>query len=219
MGAKYLCCLPLRLGVLVISFLSFLSSGFAAGILIAGLILDAEGKLNGKLPSRTRIIAIVVAAVTAIAALISLTGFIGAIRKKESYVRAYSALVRIAFSIQVAVSVAFIILFFVDKKEFVNICNGVSSDQATTDDCINSTALHPWAVIVSALIPIVFQAYGVYIVTAYARKLRNEHFLREETFGYKGPGYQPVQEETHPLTHQPAYPYADNSHSFGSQLP
>jgi hypothetical protein len=43
MGAKYLCCLPLRLGVLVISFLQFLSNAAVTGLLAYALILDAEG--------------------------------------------------------------------------------------------------------------------------------------------------------------------------------
>jgi hypothetical protein len=43
MGAKYLCCLPLRLGVLLISFLQFIVSLAVAGILAAALVLNARG--------------------------------------------------------------------------------------------------------------------------------------------------------------------------------
>jgi hypothetical protein len=93
MGAKYLCCLPLRLGVLVISFLQFLSNAAVTGLLAYALILDAEGiflcnpsdssclkfttgKDSVDIPHRTRIIAIVLASVCGLVALISLTGLV-----------------------------------------------------------------------------------------------------------------------------------------------
>jgi hypothetical protein len=46
MGAKYLCCLPLRLGVLVISFLQFITGLAVAGILVAATIVEANGEYS-----------------------------------------------------------------------------------------------------------------------------------------------------------------------------
>ncbi|KAJ7076872.1 hypothetical protein B0H15DRAFT_574726 [Mycena belliarum] len=218
MGAKYLCCLPLRLGVLLISFVQFLVSAAAAAGLTYLLVLDSQGKFDTQyVTNRVRIIAIVVAVVYGIFALISLTGFIGAIRKKESYVGAFSNLLRFFLGLTITVVIAYFILYFVDKSQFRKLCIGSSTDQNVINACNGSTKLSVWAMVISAIIPILFQAYGVYIVSAYVKKLHNEQFLHQESFGYKGPGYVPVHEETHPLTHQGAYPYADNSHSFGGQ--
>ncbi|KAJ6558441.1 hypothetical protein DFH09DRAFT_1365113 [Mycena vulgaris] len=221
MGAKYLCCLPLRLGVLIISFLQFVVSAFAAGLIAFFLVLQANHetvkgiRFETEIPTRTKIIAIVVAVIYGLVALVSLTGFIGAIRKKESFVGIFSNLLRFFLVVQVAAVVAYFVLYFVDKDEFSKLCIGSSTDQQVIDAC-NATSKHSlWVVIVSAIVPILFQAYGVYIVSCYVTKLHNQKFLRQESFGFKGPGYVPVPEENHPLTHQAAYPYADNSHSFG----
>ncbi|KAJ7928495.1 hypothetical protein B0H13DRAFT_1967550 [Mycena leptocephala] len=227
MGAKYLCCLPLRLGVLVISFFQFLASGAVSGLFVYVLTqLDHEGRVVVHQPNnvtvtyqfsaRQRTIAIVITAVYGFIALISLTGFIGALRKKESYVHVFSNFVKLAFVLQICVWIAFFVFYFVDKKEFRKLCVGDSTDQQLIDAC-DSPSKHVWVFIVSASIPLLSQAYGVYIVSSYVRKLRNEKYLHQESFGFKGPGYVPVGEESHPLTHQGPYPYADNSHSFGGQ--
>ncbi|KAJ7668510.1 hypothetical protein DFH06DRAFT_982286 [Mycena polygramma] len=209
MGAKYFCCLPLRFGVLVISLLGFLSSAAVTGLLAYVLILDAQGKESVDIPSRTRTIAIVLAAIYGLVALISLTGFIGAVRKKESYVGIFSTLLRFFLFLQVAVVIAYIVLYFIDKNEFKKLCVGDSTDQNVIDACNSSGSLSVGVVIASAVVPVLFQAYGVYVVTAYARKLRTE-----DTSVFNGPGTSYVRvgepEESHPLTYQPTYPYTDN---------
>ncbi|KAJ7188597.1 hypothetical protein C8R46DRAFT_934557 [Mycena filopes] len=217
MSPKYLCCLPLRLGVLVISFLQFLASGFVAAILLVALIVDAQDEdPTTRIPSRTRIIVIVLAVLYVLQALISLTGFIGAIRKKESYVGVFSNLLRFFLGLQIVAVIAYLALYFIDKSNFTKVCIGGSTDQQIIDACNSSTKLSLWVLIVSAVVPLLFQAYGVYIVGAYVTKLHTEG-IRDETFGFKGPVYAPVANaEQYPLTHQPTYPYADNSHSFGA---
>ncbi|KAF7375883.1 hypothetical protein MSAN_00002700 [Mycena sanguinolenta] len=196
MGAKYLCCLPLRLGVLVISFLQFILSLGVAGLLAAALIVDARDKdenNSSRITSRTKIVMIVVCVIYAFTALISLTGFIGAIRKKESYVGAFLRIIQLFLVIQVAAMVAYFILFFTDKDEFRRICIGDSTDQDVINTCNSSSNLDLWVVIVSSVIPVLFSAYGVYIVGAYARKLREQ-----DAFVFN-PGYVRVGEESPPI--------------------
>ncbi|KAJ7039119.1 hypothetical protein C8F04DRAFT_318379 [Mycena alexandri] len=224
MAPKYLCCLPLRLGVLVISFLQFVASGAVAAFLVIALILNAEDKadaMNVPVASTTkaRAIFIVLVILYAGVALISLTGFIGAIRKKESYVGIFSNLLRLFLGLQVVAMIAYIAIYFIDKSGFQKVCIGNSTDQQVIDACNSATNSSSWVVIVSAIIPLIFQAYGVYIVSSYVTKLRNEKVISEESFGFKGPGYAPVPNdfEQYPLTNKPpAYAYAENSHSFGA---
>ncbi|KAJ7497002.1 hypothetical protein FB451DRAFT_211392 [Mycena latifolia] len=155
MGAKYLCCLPLRLGVVVISFFQFLASAGVAGILTYVLILDAQGKGSVQIPSRTRIVAIVLAAICGLVAFISLTG-----------------------------------------KLCMNDLNPADpTDQWAIDTCNASSKLSLWVLIVSAVTPILFQAYGVYIIAAYVRKLRIEE---SDSFVFKTPGYVQVGEGARP---------------------
>ncbi|KAJ7783968.1 hypothetical protein DFH07DRAFT_997420 [Mycena maculata] len=207
MGAHYLCCLPLRLGVLVISFLQLMASAFATAILVYALVLDAEDKDEAtKIPSRTRIVVIVITAIYGLVALISLTGFLGAIRKKASYVAMFSGLLKFFFVIQLAVVVAYFVLYFTEKNQFRKLCIGDSTAQNVINACSAPGKLSLWMMIVSAVVPLLFQAYGVYIVQEYVQKLHNEES------GFTGPGYARVPEESHPLTH---HPYADKAHAFG----
>ncbi|KAK7057499.1 hypothetical protein R3P38DRAFT_2841314 [Favolaschia claudopus] len=206
MGAKYLCCLPLRLGVLVISFLQFLSGVAVSGLLAAALIISSKDEHVEKITGRTRTVMIVLSAVYGLAGLISLMGFIGAIRKKEGFVKAFLRLIQIFLAVQIAAVAAYFILYFVDKDQFKKLCIGDSTDQHIIDACNSSSKLNLWVLIVASVIPILFSAYGVYIVAAYAAKLREG-----DAYVYN-PGYVRVGEESHPLTYQPpAYPYADNS--------
>ncbi|KAF8178534.1 hypothetical protein K438DRAFT_1843897 [Mycena galopus ATCC 62051] len=229
MSAKYLCCLPLRLGVLLISFFLFITYALVSVLLAYVLVREKAGRpifethKNGDtedvffhFSTKTRTIGIVLASVSALIALISFTGFLGAIRKKESYVRAFSRLLQLSLTIEISLVVAYFVLYFADRKEFTKLCIGDATDQATINNC-KTLSSSVWVLVVSAIIPILSHAYGVYIVASYAKKFRNEEFLAQESFGYKGPGYAPVSEESHPLTHQGAYPYADNTHSFGGQ--
>ncbi|KAJ7039120.1 hypothetical protein C8F04DRAFT_1179090 [Mycena alexandri] len=204
MGPKYLCCLPLRLGVLINSFFQFLASGAVCGFLVLLLVVNAEGKLKVNdaevvLVPRFRNIAIGLAVLTGLISLISLTGFIGAIRKKESYVGVYLNLLRLFLLIHVAVVIAFLILFFADKDEFKKLCLDNSTDPQRIDNCNKVLKSSIPAVIVAAILPLLFQAYGVHIVGAYTKKLHMKD------------SYARVGEESRPLTHHAAYPFSDNS--------
>ncbi|KAF7315188.1 hypothetical protein MIND_00033200 [Mycena indigotica] len=222
MAPKYLCCLPLRLGVLIISFLEFLSSALVSGVMIALLIFDAQDKsrwtvgdttVDVQLSGRYKYIALAIAVIYAFVAIISLLGFIGAIRKKESMVRIFSTLCKISLVCQIAVTLAAIILSIVDRSQLKKLCVGSSTTQAVIDACDNFANRRVWEMILGSVLPILFQAYGVYIIAAYARKLRSE---QNSIPGYRsGPAYVKVQgEEAHPLT-QSAFPpagYSDASH-------
>ncbi|KAJ7364402.1 hypothetical protein DFH08DRAFT_949994 [Mycena albidolilacea] len=209
MGAKYLCCLPLRLGVLVISFLQFITGLAVAGILVAATIVEANDKnheVSPEIPTRTRIIMIILAVLHGLVALISLAGFIGAIRKKESYIGVFLTLIQVFFAIQVVGIIAYFGLYFVDRNDFKQKCIGNSTNQKVIDTCNSSRLRDLWVLIVSAVLPLLFSGYGVYIVAAYDKK------LREQDRVVFNPDYTQVDEESHPLTHQPpVYPFTDNA--------
>ncbi|KAK7057500.1 hypothetical protein R3P38DRAFT_2841320 [Favolaschia claudopus] len=231
MGAKYLFCLPLRLGVSLISITQFLTTGALSGVLTFLLIRDAQGrpiffkddehdrKFVFHFSSKTRTVGIVLAVVWGLTAIISFLGFLGAILKKASYVLMYSALLRLSLALQVAVSTAYLVFFFTDKKDFKKLCAAGSSSSNAVDDCdnlANNVDKNAWKVVVSAVVPIVIQSYGVYIVLSYARKLRDQEHLKE-SFGFRGRGYAPIAEESLPLTNHTSHPYADNSSSIGQK--
>ncbi|CAK5281646.1 unnamed protein product [Mycena citricolor] len=215
MSAKYLCCLPLRLGVFLITFLTFLATAASAGLLTFLLIYDAEGKDVHRLPPKTKIAVIALDVFYGIVALIALTGFVGAIRKKESYIAVFSGLMMLFFGFQVVAVVAFFVLYFVNRSEFTKLCTAASTDQRVIDACNVTSRTSVGILVASTVVSLLIQAYGVYIISEYKKKLHREGLLREETFRSQGFNYAPV--ETHAMDSRPIYPYADNSHSFGVQ--
>jgi hypothetical protein len=60
--------------------------------------------------------------------------------------------------VQIAVVIAYFVLFFVDKNEFKKLCIGGSTDQQVIDACDSPTKLSLGVLIVSAVMPVLFQA-------------------------------------------------------------
>jgi hypothetical protein len=122
---------------------------------------------------------IVLSGVYGLVAVISLTGFvilmipssalrhccsfIGAIRKKESYVGIFLRLIQGFLAVQILLTLANVILYFVDKDEFKKLCIGSSTDQRVIDACNSSSNLTLWTVIVSAVVPVLFSACMLFL--------------------------------------------------------
>ncbi|KAJ7690709.1 hypothetical protein B0H17DRAFT_1134221 [Mycena rosella] len=221
MGPRYLLCLLIRLGVLVIAFSQFLCSAVVTVLLSYILVLDsAQDNDSVKIPSRTRNTVVVLAVVCGLVALISLTGFrstkrfIGAVRKTHSHFALFLRLLRFFLMMQIVTVIAYFVLYFADKDQFRKLCienlnHGLTNERQATETCNASSKLSLWVMIVSAVVPILSQAYGVHIVSAYARKLGEEESYREYPL-VSGPGYVVIGgEEARPLRHKVADSYVD----------
>ncbi|KNZ73975.1 hypothetical protein J132_08912 [Termitomyces sp. J132] len=198
MAAKFLCCLPLRLGVLVIAFIQFLITGATAAAVWWSL-LDAnnEPQLTQKL--KTGIILIGV--VYTVSALVCLTGFIGALARKLGAIRTYLFVLYLTLILQIAVTVFSLISFYNLRHatEAVKIPQG--------------------AVIASAIIPIVIQMYACYIVSAYKNRLLQQKRDKDVVLTVN-PVYAPVPGSEHafPVPHANLpYVYGNGPHAFGNQ--
>jgi len=81
MGAKFLCCLPLRLGVLVISVIQFLICGGVAGLLWWALCNQKNDV--SVVVGNMKTTVIIVGVIYTIAALVGLLGFFWSDFQKE----------------------------------------------------------------------------------------------------------------------------------------
>ncbi|CAA7261656.1 unnamed protein product [Cyclocybe aegerita] len=225
MAAKFLCCLPLRLGVVVISFLQFLFSGAAAGLLWWALWYNHENDLAAITQSMKTTV-IIVAVIYTVAALVGLLGFLGALLRKNAFVKTFYVLLCAVFGFQIGSSIWYLVTFYRNRGQSLEDCLNGTTDANLIAYCQSMDAYKrvPQGVLIaSAIVPILIQGYACYVVHQYSNRLtqqRAEQARAAQVFvPPSGPAYQPVMrnEETYPLTNQITYPYADNTHSFGHQ--
>jgi len=226
MAAKFLCCLPLRLGVLVISFLQFLLSGASAGILWWALWSANENSNDfATITQSMKTTVIIVASIYTAAALVSLLGLLGALFRKHGFVKTFYLLLCSILSLQVGGGIWYLVTFYRTRGQTLEECLNGTTDSNRIAYCDTLEAykrLPQGALIVSVIVPIILQAYACYIVYHYSRRLGSqkiENLRSSQAFvPPTGPVYQPVKptDETYPLT-QPTshYPYADAPNSFG----
>ncbi|KAH0589134.1 hypothetical protein H2248_004901 [Termitomyces sp. 'cryptogamus'] len=215
MAAKFLCCLPLRLGVLVIAFIQFLITGATAAAVWWSL-LDAnnEPQLTQKL--KTGIILIGV--VYTVSALVCLTGFIGALARKLGAIRTYLFVLYLTLILQIAVTVFSLISFYNLRHATGPDCL-IQSNGSTYDICEEAVKIPQGAVIASAIIPIVIQMYACYIVSAYKNRLLQQKRDKDVVLTVN-PVYAPVPGSEHafPVPHANLpYVYGNGPHAFGNQ--
>jgi len=215
----FLCCLPLRLGALLISA----SQLVVVGLLAAGSWYTLNS-LRGRLPNNLRVIIVSSAIYYTVLSLTAIIGLFGSLLRKASLLATYSYYLTYFTGIQIVLDAIYLYFFFRHSREsLIQGCLDGSTDPSVENICNNSFDTGKWTMLVSIVIGLVIQLWAAYIVSSYARKLKEEQIWRS------GPGVAPpqevsrpkyahVQQEDHiPLTG--GYPYSDTNHSFGAAAP
>jgi len=171
-----------------------------------------------------RTTAIVVASIYTFAALIGLLGFLGALFKKNGFVKTFYILLVVVFGLQIGSSVWYLVTFYKTRGRTLEQCLNGTTDVDKISLCHSMDAykkIPQGAMIASVIVPILIQAYACYVVYQYSKRLtmqKAEKLRQSHVFVPAGPAYQPVNrhDESYPLT-QPnmTYPYADAPNSFG----
>ncbi|RDB24742.1 hypothetical protein Hypma_007945 [Hypsizygus marmoreus] len=236
MGAKFLCCLPLRLGVLVISFIQFVVTGAVAGFLWWILYYaDSHNRMSAlrmqllnpilsfliqvsELTSKMKASLLVAGIVYTAVAIISLTGFVGALMKRLGGIKAYLWVLGAALGFQIGTAVFTLISYYRYRGSSGKDCNVKDANLGTIDICEAYARVPQGAMIASVIVPILVQAYACYVVTAYGNRLIQKKAQHSSMAMNSNPPYTSVAptEETYPLS-QPnvIYPYSDSANSFG----
>jgi len=211
----FLCCLPLRVGVLLISA----SQLVWVGLLAAGSWYTLNS-LRGRLPNNLRGIIVFNALYYTVLSLTAIIGLFGSLLRKASLLATYSYYFTFFTGIQIVIDASYLYISFRHSREsLIQGCLDGSTDPSVEDMCNDSFDTGKCAMLVRVII----QLWAAYIVNSYARKLKEEQVWRY------GPGVAPpqevsrpkyahVQQEDHiPLTG--GYPYSDTNHSFGAAAP
>lgn len=216
--ARFLFCLPARLGVLLFSLGEFLATGFLAAVLWIALAHDEQSK-NNQWSRRLLVSVIVLASISSIIAIVSFAGFVGTIFKRVGGVRAFARTIAVLLGIQFGISLLYIIMIFVEpKSDFIKQCEGGSTNSNIVNTCTNKISEVKGITVGIISAALLLHAYEVYVVGAYASELEQTEFNRNIIMG--NPRYTALAggEDSKPLTgFDSSYPYADASHSYGQK--
>jgi len=142
-------------------------------------------------------------------ALISLTGFIGALAKKVGAIKTYLFVLYATLGFQIAVTVFTLVNYYRLRGTSSLDCT-VTSGGTTVNLCEEYTKFPQGAVIVTVIVPILIQAYACYVVAAYKNRLIKQKLDRSSVAmkASVNQGFPPSYSNT-------AYPYASGPNAFG----
>ncbi|CAE6439113.1 hypothetical protein RSOLAG22IIIB_07058 [Rhizoctonia solani] len=237
----FCCCLPVRLGVFVLSLLSLVGGGiYAAATWYAYYQSQKEDHVS--LTTTQKIAFIVSGVVYTILAIAALMGLIGAIGRKRGLVATYSTFMWFHLAAQVAVGAFFIYALFQNNNELVTRCkeqvnqiNNAANNATNTnvnidsdDACQLFTKWGRVGAIVALVVILLIELYCCFIVSRYVSQLTDEQSFRAvnrnahvEANAGRSSGYyphEPVNSGTELLHKEDKghdYSFSQPQHSFG----
>ncbi|KAI0262576.1 hypothetical protein BC834DRAFT_890808 [Gloeopeniophorella convolvens] len=221
----FLCCLPLRLGALLISLVQVLFGG-----LIAAAAWYTLTSMRGHLSSRVKWAVISAGIYYTILTLVAFFGFIGTILRKASLLGNYAYYLGWSLGVQIVLDAVYIWSYFsTPRDEAIQRCIDGSTDSNIQKLCHDQFNAGKWTVLGSVIIGLLVQAWAAYIVSSYATKLKQEGVPWESGTSYvamnTGAKYAPAGREDYEEAHASltgasyTYPYSDTNNSYGNAHP
>ncbi|KAK0477964.1 hypothetical protein IW261DRAFT_1565767 [Armillaria novae-zelandiae] len=171
----FLCCLPLRLGVLIIAALTLAGSTLVA----IGAWINVHNIINKtlELSKSGEISMYIVAGVYTLVAIVSLLGLVGALTARPGLVSTFNSLQIGTFIISLAIGAYSLYLLFSDNFDISDCVNSVDASADTAQQVCNAALkVSKAAVVVIYAITWLVQFYGLFIVRSYVRELEEKRF-------------------------------------------
>ncbi|KAK0183646.1 hypothetical protein F5146DRAFT_1085653 [Armillaria mellea] len=176
----FLCCLPLRLGVVIIAGLTLLGSALVA----VGGWINVKDILNHSLvlTKSHEFMVWVTASLYTLIVLISLFGLVGALTARVKLVAAFNGMQIGSFIASLALGVVALIQLYskkYDKQASVD-CKGSFEVDINAEDVASvcNTALNISKAAITAIYAVIWliQFYGLFIVHSYVQELREKSY-------------------------------------------
>lgn len=164
----FCCCLPVRVGVMVISLFTLLLSGILM-IILWFLVSDSDGSLTSQAPL------IAFALLQTFLFIFSVTGFSGSIVRKFSFIVPYAYFLYIHLVVNIAVAGYFLYeVTSLQSSAVLHACENTVQDAGAQEQCkgLFDTVVGVYAGVVSVLLLI--EAYGALIMARYVHQIKNE---------------------------------------------
>ncbi|KAH7334082.1 hypothetical protein B0J17DRAFT_602700 [Rhizoctonia solani] len=231
----FCCCLPVRLGVFVLSFGSIVTAGaYAATIWYA--IYMAKYKKEAQLDKPQEVAFVVAGSIYSFLFILSIFGFLGAVLRKRSFVSAYAQALWYMVGFQLASGAFFIYTLYRQKEANIQKCmdevkaNNPPGDIDLRKVCSVATTTWKVVYIVVFVISLLLHGYAALIVSRYVEQLSAEqsyrHTAKSTSAAFSTPGsgsayypHHPLGQSTDNLTQhhdgKDNYPYAAPQNSYG----
>ncbi|PAV24158.1 hypothetical protein PNOK_0122600 [Pyrrhoderma noxium] len=209
---KFFCCLPVRLGVFLLSFVECAWSGIIAALMYYILF---SGRYS--LPSNVHTAAIIIAVLSTLFSVISLLGFIGSLFRRKGLVKIFSTTLNWLFGITVIADIAGLVLLFITSKDKINsFCEDLANgNQDTLNNCEDLPSRR-WYILGSVIINWIIQLYLCIIVAKYVVQLQEEKEEKWRLSSMKTYTQVAGRDSTDAFHPPTSYPYTEKAHSYGN---
>jgi len=211
----FCCCLPVRLGVFILSLLAMVGGSFVAAM---GWIQISQLKQHPL--GKSDVIALwIQSPMFSLLALLAVFGFLGALTKNRSMISSFAIALAIHLGFSVA-SGAFSIytVFTRDSQGALDTClnNAADTSAATTQSCKNGLIILKAVTVTIYVFTWLLQLYAYFVVERYVEQLDEER-MSENTVVPRAMvtdvgGAQVTTYAGFP----PTYPFTDSRQAFGS---
>lgn len=164
----FCCCLPVRVGVMVISLFTLLLSGILM-IILWFLVSDSEGSLTSLAPL------IAFALLQTFLFIFSVTGFSGSVVRKQSFIVPYAYFLYIHLVVNIAVAAYFLYeVTSLQSNAVLHACENTVRDAGAQEQCkdLFDTVVGVYVGVVGLLLAI--ETYGALIMARYVHQIKNE---------------------------------------------
>jgi len=210
----FCCCLPVRLGVFLLSLLAMVGGSLVAAI---GWIQISQLKQHPL--GKSDVIALwIQAPMFTILALLAVFGFLGAVIRNRSMVSGFANALAIHLGFSIA-SGAFSLytIFARNSQESLDSClqNAADASDATTQACKNGLIILKAVTVTIYVFTWLLQLYAYFVVERYAAQLDDE-FIAENTVAVPNTMVTVVG-APQATTFAPTYPFTESRQAFGAQ--
>ncbi|KIJ61335.1 hypothetical protein HYDPIDRAFT_159675 [Hydnomerulius pinastri MD-312] len=179
-SSSFCCCIPVRVGFILMTILSFLLSGALS------VIIWFEVFHSYQLSSKEHAAFILTGIVESVLFLVSIIGFIGVVARKQLFVMIYTYFIYVHFVLNVIVGIYFLVTVRMsNRQQLVDYCAQVFVDTSTESHCSGLMNVSTYVFIAIVAVLLLLELYGALIATRYVYRLRKQkQDSRSRRLGY-----------------------------------
>ncbi|EPQ56139.1 hypothetical protein GLOTRDRAFT_110676 [Gloeophyllum trabeum ATCC 11539] len=221
MAHHFCCCLPIRFGAFLISFVQFALNALLA---VAVWVVVAHNKSHHVLDTNEAYRdAIAQGVLFTLTGVVALAAFIGTIRKSVSWIAPYAYVISILLAAKTIVAILQVILFLREPdSKLLSECTQDKNQSEQT--CHEALKWIKALSIILFVLPLVVESYALWIIYQYGEKLEDKEeeaaWSKSQAYSLNSGPYSQVggRGSQDGLANEPySYPYADQAHSFGNK--
>jgi len=171
----FLCCIPVRVGVVFLSLLGVLG-GIAMAVFAIIQMKHSPDTTGNKVSLIIQIIIYI------LLAILSVFGLIGAISRKRSFVRSYLWMVFVHLLLSIGLGIYAIVHNFKDAPKYIDECVSGSEDPSVLKSCEDGSKLFKGIMIAVFIFVWLLEIWACSIVNSYSNQLREEEVKDPENW-------------------------------------